>query len=304
MDLRHLRSFIAVAEELSFRRAAERMRLSQPPLSRQIRALEEELGVRLLERDRRKRVSLTDAGHAFLTDARRTIASAEEGLQHAREAGLGSRGRLNLANIAALSTRVVPPLLTAFRAEYPLVEVFLVELERTEQAAALREGRIHLGIYPDLCAPRTRQFQSQSLFSCPMVAVLPPQHALAKKNDPEIDIEALAGETVLIPSPKVSPGYMERLNHSCAAANFTPTALHPVDGVLNLLGMVNAGYGVAILPEVLVSVHNCRTRRLRAPVPHFRLKLIWLRNAPSLVLQNFLAVAKRLREKNVKNRET
>ena len=195
---------------------------------------------------------LTEAGQTFLSDAKRTLAAAEVTLRHAREAVNGKRGRLNVANIAALSTRVVPPLLQAFRARNPQVKVFLLEMGRTEQLAALHEGRIHVGIYPDLFTPQDRQFQSQALFACPMVVVLPPRHPLAGKEhaQDELDIHELTEETVLIPAPEYSPGYQERLEHTCTAAHFTPAAMHPVEGVPNLLGMVAAGYGVALLPEM------------------------------------------------------
>jgi DNA-binding transcriptional LysR family regulator len=293
MDLRHLRSFIAVAEELSFRRAAGRLHISLPPLSRQIRTLEDELGVQLLERERRKRVCLTDAGRAFLIEARRTIASAEEALRSAREAHQGSRVELCLANIAALSARVLPPLLQAFRAAYPHIGLSVVEMERDEQENALCERRIHVGIYPG-DPPGASHFQSQALFSCPMVVVVPPGHELAKEDHSEVDVLRFADEKLLIPSPKVSPGYLERLNYLRASAGFTPSTLHPIEGIQNLLAMVNAGYGVAILPEVLVNV-PARTLRLAAPVPRFKLMLISLRNAPSIALKNFLAVAERFR---------
>ena len=296
MDLRQLRSFVAVAQELSFRVAAKRLGMSQPPLSRQIKALEEDVGVRLLERDRNRRVALTDAGHTFLMDAKRTLAAAEATLRHAREAANGARGRLNVADIAALSTRVVPPLLQAFRTRHPEVEVFMVELERTEQVAALREGRVHVAIYPDLNTPKDRQFQSQVLFSCPMVAALPPDHphAGAKYEHDDLDSHSLAQDTILIPSPEHSPGYAERLERTCSAADFTPAATHPVERVPNLLGMVTTGYGVALLPEVLVrgQVPAGQVRRLRAPVPPFRLNLLWLRQSTSQVLHNFLPAAR------------
>ena len=296
MDLRQLRSFVAVAQELSFRLAAKRLGMSQPPLSRQIKALEAAVGVRLLERERNRRVALTDAGHTFLMDAKRTLAAAEATLRHAREAAHGTRGRLNVADIAALSTRVVPPLLQAFRTRHPQVEVFMVELQRTEQVAALREGRVHVAIYPDLNTPKDRQFQSQKLFVCPMVAALPPGHPQAggKYENDDLDIHSLAQDTILIPAADHSPGYGERLEHTCAVAGFTPAATHPVEGVPNLLGMVIAGYGVALLPEVLVrgQMPTSQVRRLRAPVPSFRLNLLWLRQSTSQVLRNFLLVAR------------
>lgn len=240
-------------------------------------------------------MALTDAGRSFLADARRLLAASDEAREHAQDAALGHRGRLILANVAALSRGVISPLLQAFRAQHPLVEIFLVELEPADRTAALREGRIHLGIYPDCCLPQDPQFASQPLYACPMVAVLPPGHALANPSEArvELDIHALAGETVLVPPAEVARGYLERVERACAAADFTPAALHPVGGVPNLLGMVEAGYGVAILPEVLVStpVPAGQMRRLRAPVPPFRLRLIWSLAATSQALENFRAVA-------------
>ncbi len=295
MELRHLQSFIVVAEELSFTRAAARLHLTQPPLSRQIQALETLLGVRLLARGRSSQVTLTDAGRSFLADARRLLTAGDEAREHARKAAHGQQGKLVLANVAALSQGVVSPLLQAFRAQYPLVEIFLVELAPADRTAALREGRIHLGIYPEGCLPQDPQFESQGLYACPMVAVLPPGHPQANPAEAhvEMDIHALAGDTVLVPPPEAAPGYLERVDRACAAAKFTPAALHPVGGVPNLLGMVSAGYGVAILPEVLVgaSVPAGQMRRLRAPVPPFRLSLIWSGAATSQALKNFREVA-------------
>jgi DNA-binding transcriptional LysR family regulator len=300
MDLRHLRYFVAVAEEFSFRRAADRLHISQPPLSRQIQALEDELGLRLLERDRRSRIALTDAGHAFLADARLALSVVAMARQRAQEAARGSRGRLNLANIAAFSAGVLPDCLRAFREEFPQVEVYLVEMDRAEQLAALREGRIHLGIAPDLGMPLEWRFQSQSLLTCQMVAVLPAGYAFADDSASEVDLEALAGQTLLSPSQETSPGYAQRLAQLCAATDFRPTAIHPVDGLENILGMVAAGYGIAILPELLVDSHDhaCSTKRLCSPVPLFQLKMFWLREASSAVLKNFLTVAKRYIKNN------
>lgn len=295
MDLRHLRAFIILAEELSFRRAAERLHMSQPPLSRQIKALESELGVRLLDRDRSSKVSLTDAGQSFLTDTRRILAQTEAARGRAREAARGERGRLNIANIAALSAEVLPRLLTSFRAQFPQVQISLVEMKRNEPLAALREGRIHVGIFPDLGEPLDRCFQRQPLFSCPMIAVLPAQSRFARNPKGSIQVTALNDETLLLPSAQASPGYFDRLSQLRALTNFAPAATQSAEGLHNLLGMVAAGYGIAILPEVLLdSSHpGVVLRRLRAPVPLFRLNLFWLRKSPSIVLQNFLKMAKR-----------
>jgi len=212
MDFFHLQSFVTVAEELSFRRAAERLHLSQPPLSRRIKALEEEVGVCLMERGRRRRVSLTEAGKSFLTYARQALSAAIAARNRAQDVARNSQGRLKLGNLPVLSTRVLPPLLRAFREHWPKVEVSLLEMNRPMQLAALREGRIHAGIFPDLGAPLDRHFQSLPLYTCPMVVVLPVGHPLAKEFKVSINIHRLAGETLLISSPDTSPGYVERLN--------------------------------------------------------------------------------------------
>ncbi len=295
MDLRHLRSFVAVAEELSFRRAAERLHLCQPPLSRQIKALEEHLGVQLLERGRAKRIALTDAGQSYLTDARRTLAAVAAAGERAREAHRGTRGLLKLANVSGLSTPVVFPLLHAFREVAPQVKISLVEMMVPQQLAALDDRRIHAAICPQIGPTLSPRFQTHSLFSCPIVAALPERHALARPGQGDLDVRELQGETLLVLSPVTRPGYAEMLAAVCAAADFTPTATHPVDMVENVLGMVAAGYGVAILPEMAARgiVPGCSLRPLRPPVPTFRLKLLWRSEAPSPLLLNFLAVAKR-----------
>ncbi|HEY0793520.1 MAG TPA: LysR substrate-binding domain-containing protein [Chthoniobacterales bacterium] len=293
MELRLLRSFVVVAEELSFRRAAERLHLSQPPLSRQIRALEDELGVKLLERGRRNRVFLTDAGHIFLREARRTLAAAAGAVERVKQATRGERGRLHIADISALSQSVLPALMSTFRAKFPDVEVRLFEMQRKEQLAALEEGRIHAGIFPAMNEPRGRRFQSLLLLQCRVVAILPPNHELTGRFRKDIDAQALSGQPLLVPSPEQDPGYADRLKNVRAVVPFSPAHIQAVDGIRNLLGLVAAGYGIAVLPEVAVAPapSEVRVLPLRAPVPKFKLKLLWLRENPSLVLQNFLSVA-------------
>ena len=294
MDLRHLRSFVAVAELLSFRRAAERLHLCQPPLSRQIKVLEENLGVRLLERGRTKQVTLTEAGQSYLLDVRRILAAVDTARERAREAQQGVRGTLKLANTPELSTPVVSPLLHAFRESFPQVKVSLIESVWPEPLEALDEGRIHAAICPFIGQPLDRRFRSRLLFSCPMVAVLPAGHTLAGQGRKALDVKRLTGQTLLTLSPKTRPGYAKMLDALCSAAGFTPTATHAVDKVENLLGMVGAGYGVAILPEMVAhAAHGSQIRPLCPPVPNFHLKLLWRREAASTLLDNFLATTRR-----------
>ncbi len=301
MELRHLRYFAAVAELLSFRRAAERLHVSQPTLTRQIQNLEAELGLRLLQRSGRREVALTAAGQSYLADAQQALATVASAKDRAQAVQHGTRARLHLANIAALSARFLPGCLRAFRAEFPQVEVCLSEMERTEQLAALREGRIHLGLFPCLGAPLERGLESMTVWSCPMVAVLPTGHALTGKSQgrgKKMDIRLLAGDALIVPSPEGSPGYGERLDQIFTTAGFRPASVRAVDGAENVLSMVAAGYGVAILPEVLVAGSNLAyiARPLRAPVESFELKLLWRQQAATDAMKNFLTVARRCSE--------
>jgi DNA-binding transcriptional LysR family regulator len=294
MDLRILQSFITVAEELSFRRAAKKLNICQPPLSRQIKSLEEELGVRLLERDRSRQVTLTDAGHSYLSDARKMLASTAEARMRAQEAACGSRGKLIIANIAALTPALLPVLLQVYRKKFPQVEISLIEMTREQQLDNLRSGRIQLGIFPDLGVPFDKRYEVRTFFTCPMVVVLPTGHNLTHGRKGDIAIGALAEKTFLTPCPKASPGYLQRFRQLCALADFVPLKVEVVEGLQNNLSMVAAGYGVSIFPEVVVTSVGpaCCTLRLRPPVPDFHLKLVWLRESSSLVLKNFLALAK------------
>lgn len=128
-----------------------------------------------------------------------------------------------------------------------------------------------------------------------MVVVLPAGSVLAKQRQTAIDLKKLKGQTLLTLSPESRPGYVKMLDAFCAAADFIPTATHAVDKAENLLGMVAAGYGVAIMPEMVArtATPDCRIRPLRPPVPPFHLRLMWRRDALSPLLRNFLAVTKR-----------
>src|SRR5215470_3343253 len=145
MELRHLRYFVAVAEELHFGRAAIRLHMAQPPLSQQIRQLEQEIGVTLLNRTKR-RVELTPAGRAFLEEARRTLAQAERSVRTAQRASRGETGFLAIGFVPTADLDVLPRVLRAWRRRCPDVEVELSALSPAQQVEALREGRIQVGI--------------------------------------------------------------------------------------------------------------------------------------------------------------
>lgn len=255
MDLRHLRYFLCVAEETHFGRAAQRLGISQPPLSQQIRALEDELGVRLFDRTSR-RVSLTDAGRLFEPEARRTLQQAERAVQTARLAHRGEIGRLGLGFTA--SAPFVPRLADAlyrFRVAYPHVDLDLQELGRDEQIAQIAQGTLDIGI--------TRGFEppllpaglvAERLIEEDMLLAMRDDHPLAhRRNAPTI--ADLAEEPLVLYGAANGAGFNEHLFALCADAGFRPVVMHEANSLATLLGLVAAGFGATVLARSLARLH-------------------------------------------------
>src|SRR3982751_6698386 len=182
MELRHLRYFVAVAEELRCGRAAERLRTAQPPLSRQIRDLERELGTPLFERIPRG-VELTPAGRAFLPEARLTLAHAERAQRSAQRAALGETGRLRVGFVeAATHSGILPDVLSFFRVHLPSVGLSLFELDPLEQAEAFRDARIDLGILHSPPLDAERWLRAEVIYTEPVVLAVPKTHRLAGRT--------------------------------------------------------------------------------------------------------------------------
>src|SRR5262245_26825869 len=178
MELRHLRYFVVVAEELHFRRAAERLHMSQPPLSQQIRALEAEVGATLLLRNQRK-VELTAAGAAFLERAREILAAVEDAALEARRVQRGEVGRLAIGFVGSAMYSFVPDLLRAFRERYPDIQLRLQELGTSEQLRQLENGRLDVGF---MRTPSTRpELRAETVLEERVVAALPDAHPLAAR---------------------------------------------------------------------------------------------------------------------------
>src|SRR5687768_10910437 len=178
MELRHLRYFVAVAEELHFGRAAARLRVAQPALSQQIKQLERELGVTLLARTRR-RVALTEPGRLFLTEARRTLAQAASAVEVARRAAAGHAGRLRIGHVDIALWGVLPTLVRVYRERYPGVALSLRETLPARQLAALRAGELDVGIGPP---PTSGPFETAPVSADPVLLALPSGHRLAAQE--------------------------------------------------------------------------------------------------------------------------
>jgi DNA-binding transcriptional LysR family regulator len=246
VELRHLRYFVAVAEELHFGRAAERLRLAQPGLSQQIQALERALDVRLLDRTSRQ-VTLTAAGSLLLLEARRLLAQADRAFDDVRRAGRGETGRVIVAAIGSATYDVVPRLLREFRRRYPGVELVLREMSTPAQVNALRGGEIDVGF---LRLPA----DTADLVTCTvrrdrMAVMLPESHPLAAME--EVPLGALAREPIILFPAAPRPSWADTVLAACREAGFEPRVVQEAMESATVVSFVVAGVGVAIVPEGL-----------------------------------------------------
>ncbi len=251
MELRHLRYFLAVAEELNVTRAARRLNISQPPLTQQVRALEAELGVALLDRSG-YRIRLTDAGRLFALEAGRILEEVRRAQQMARAAASGTSGRVRVGftESASFNPRVTAAL-RAFRIAYPGVEVSLEEHPSTELAAALREGRIDVGfVRPPLREGRGLVFEL--LEREPLVVAVPRGHRLARRK--RIALGELASETFILYPRAVRPGLADEVVSGCEAAGFTPRVGQYAPQLSSTINLVAASIGISIVPASMCAL--------------------------------------------------
>ncbi len=243
MELRHLRYFSVLADELHFGRAAERLAITQPPLSVAIRQLEESVGARLFERNS-KEVRLTPAGQALRGSARRLLRQAEEAALEARDVAAGSAGRLRIGFVGAMLYRGLPQALRAFQSAHPAVRISLAELNSAELVTELLHDRLDLAFMHAARLPA--ELRARLLLSEPFVACLPQDHALAGRK--RVAPAALRDEPFVMFSRAVSPDYHERILAICAQAGFLPEVRHEVRHWLAVVSMVAQGLGVALVP--------------------------------------------------------
>jgi LysR family transcriptional regulator, benzoate and cis,cis-muconate-responsive activator of ben and cat genes len=245
-ELRLVRYFVAVAEELHFGRAAQRLRLAQPGLSQQIRSLEQQLGVRLLERTSRQ-VRLTPAGAVLLGEGRRLIAQAERVADQVRRAGLGQVGRITVAAIGSATYDVIPRLLREHRRRHPDVEVMLREMSTPAQAKALRSGEIDVGFLrlpADVGELATHTVRDER-----MALMLPESHRLARLT--EVPIRSLAREPLILFPAAPRPSWADSVIAACREAGFEPIVAQEAVESATVVSFVAAEIGVAPIPEGL-----------------------------------------------------
>ncbi|MDF2641365.1 MAG: LysR family transcriptional regulator [Pseudomonas sp.] len=246
MELRHLRYFIAVAEELHFGRAAQSLGISQPPLSQQIQALEQQLGARLFERTNR-RVELSEAGRLFLDEARQVLAQVDKAADVARRAQLGELGELKIGFTASAPfTSSIPQAIFAFRQTYPDVHLALKEMTSQDVVACLEDRSIRVGIMRPLPLPES--LTAVELLRDPLVAVMRADHPLAEGSTQGIQLSALANEPFVFFPRSYGSGLHAQLLSLARAAGFSPLITQEAGEVMTIIGLVAAGLGVTVLP--------------------------------------------------------
>jgi len=289
MELRHLRYFIAVAEERHFGRAAERLFLSQPPLSLQIRQLEEELGVTLFARTSRH-VALTEAGRSFLKDAREILYKVDHATERARRAARGESGWIGIGFVGSATYDVLPRILRTFREQYPDITMELHELLTEEQGAALQEGKIHIGFsrFP----PVEEGLIHETAAREPLMAALPESHPFADK--PEVALRDLANDPFLLFPRRAESRYAEHLIQLCRAAGFEPNVIQETGEMQTAVSLVSAGIGISLVPGAVRHLRRMGVAYvpLAEPTPPIELTVSHRRGETSPVVPRFLEIVR------------
>jgi DNA-binding transcriptional LysR family regulator len=288
MELRLLRYFTVVAEELHFSRAATRLNMAQPPLSQQIRHLEEELGVQLLARSRRH-VELTEPGRQFLDSAREILALVDRAVTQVQRAARGEEGHITIGLVSSASYEdVLPRILRAYRERHPTVAITLQEMSSGEQVVALREGRIQVGfLRPPIQEPGITTI---TVLREPLVAVLPADHPLATRR--RIPLAALAGDPFILIPRSHGLGILDLVMGACLEAGFVPRIAQEAKEIQTVVGFVAAGFGVSLLPETVRRLAHNGVVYLPLAPPKVTIEIAAAhRNeGPSPLLAAFLAV--------------
>jgi DNA-binding transcriptional LysR family regulator len=279
VELRHLRHFVAVAEELSFTRAAARLHIAQPPLSTQIRKLETALGAPLFDRSGRT-VTLTTAGTALLPEAQRLLVQTERALAAVRRIGAGEVGQLTVGFVPSAADSVLPGYLRAFRERHPDVELYLREMRPDALVRAVLDGGVDLCfLYLPFAHP---ELEVRTVAEQPLQLAVPAGHRLAGRS--AVAVAELADEPFVMPAQYRMPGLHAQVTEACRAAGFAPRAVQKdVWLIQTIVGLVAGGIGVALVPAAAEQAGRAGVAylRLRRPVPHVRLGAVWRRDGLS-----------------------
>ncbi len=285
MELRHLRYFVAVAEELSFRKAAQRLNVSRPALSKQVKDLENEIAVKLLERDTVS-VSLTKAGEIFLADAQKLLAQAGQAIERASQAQSGHRGKLRIGSVGIIATDFLPKTLKLFHQKYPGVEVAFVEMLPEEQLDALAKGKIDIGFAYSLEIEKIPSLHSLCVIRSVYGIAVSRQHPLAARS--EVTLREILSETLLCLGRS---GHGDTICKIYTSEGLEHDKVRQVEGFDSMLTLIAADQGVSLLPRVLDLAHQdivILPITTTAADLDFHMLTVWQRHMPSHHIKHFI----------------
>jgi len=289
MELKHLASFVAVADQLSFVRAAAQLHISQPALTGQIQKLEEELGVQLLARNRRA-VRLTDVGAIFLEEARATLARARQAADRAQRAARGEVGRLRIAFVSSAALEIVPGIVIKFRKQHPEVTLDLLNLQTVNQVQGLIERTIDIGF---LRLPLSNnQLNITLIHREKFVVILPSGHRLAKVK--QLRVAELWDESFIAYGRRWAPDFFDSVVQICSREGFSPNIVQETGDMYSAIALVAAGAGIAILPESVARAQsrNIVMKSLPKTTQPSEIALATRAGNSSFLVHSFVAVAR------------
>ncbi len=293
MELRHLRYFVAVAEELHFTRAAERLGIKQPPLSLQIRQLEHEMGAPLFHRLTRG-VELTEAGALLLIEARQILDQVEQTKAGVQSRARGETGHIHLGFAGATYFQpLVPAVIRAYREHYPSVVLSPEQSNTPQLVAGLRSGEIDIAfVRPPISDDEGLAIEP--LVEEPMLIVLPASHPRAGEHS--MPLEALARETLILFPRAIGPGLYDAVIASCQRAGFSPKLGQEAPQISAIVHMVAAGFGVSIVPQSIKQIHaeGIVFLGIDGDVPNTPISLAYRQDDHSTVVRNFVALVRRI----------
>jgi DNA-binding transcriptional LysR family regulator len=255
MELRHLRYFLAVSEALSFTKAAARLRVAQPALSRQVQALEDEIGVDLFKRSRQG-VMLTAEGKLFAEEIRKILDHTDEAVEKVRALTRGQYGELHVGYAAAPTVEILPTALAAFQKAWPRVDVVLHDLMPKELFGGLEDGTLTLAIIPGAAGSSPAGIEFEVLRTYAFCAAMPPRHRLSRLKS--VPVDTIAGEPLVGLRRKENPGYYQVLDRVFASARVKPRFAVECDTISSLITAVEAGRGIAVTMEAFKHVSGKR----------------------------------------------
>lgn len=290
MELRHLRYFTAVVQWNGYREAARHRNVAQPALSQAVSELEEELGVKLFIREKR-RARLTPEGEVFYSEAVRVLEQAQHAMEAARRAARGEIGTLRIGFLGSATSSFLPGLIRLYRQRYPGVKLVLEELTPLKQEEAFARGELDLGFTRPLSKEQLALFHTRLLYKEPLLVAMPDHCAPAGKR---VALKSFDGKPLILFHRRGAPGLYDSITALCNEAGFIPRVEHEPNMMQTVLSLVASEAGAAIVPACVSNLRADGVKFLRIVPDHARVELIaaWPKGNPSVVLQSFLDLIK------------